>query len=195
MENNLIPTFIMREAGLLVNDVARIYCGEDVSHKSHYIIVQEEDVDIHIKLRLDRIFSYSPTQSLTPEEIENIDYVEAIFFTPDSTSWDPYVERYEDEEDNFIDQKGDIIYPQKHKRKLFNDQYVFDITIPAEQYYEATDQALDDKDIEDSYSNTQEVDANFNRKEDPIQVSIADMTAYFYGNFLKIVVNERTMSD
>ena len=27
MENNLIPPFLMREYGLLVNDVARIHCG------------------------------------------------------------------------------------------------------------------------------------------------------------------------
>ena len=32
MENKLIPQFILREARILVNDIARIHCGENVSH-------------------------------------------------------------------------------------------------------------------------------------------------------------------
>ena len=41
-ENNIIPPFIMCESPLLVNDVARIHCGEDVSHKGtlHYYSVR-----------------------------------------------------------------------------------------------------------------------------------------------------------
>ena len=35
MENNPIPTFLMREAVLLVNYGARIHFGEDVYHESH----------------------------------------------------------------------------------------------------------------------------------------------------------------
>ena len=56
MENKLIPPSIMHEDGLLVNDVARIHCGEDVYHESHSIIVQEVDIDLQIPLRLDGIF-------------------------------------------------------------------------------------------------------------------------------------------
>ena len=64
------------------------------------------------------IFSYFPTWSLIPEEIEKIDNVEATFLTPDSKSWDSYDDTYEDEEDNFIDHKGEMIYPQQKKRNL-----------------------------------------------------------------------------
>ena len=67
MENNLIPPFIMHEAGILVNDVVRIHCGENVSLDSHSIIVTEEDIELRIPLRLDGIFSYFPTRSLTSE--------------------------------------------------------------------------------------------------------------------------------
>ena len=42
INNNLIPPFLMWEARILMNDVARINCGEDVYHKSDYIF-QEED--------------------------------------------------------------------------------------------------------------------------------------------------------
>ena len=61
MENNLIPPFIMCEAGLLVDDVASICCGENVSHYSHCIIVIEADIEVRIPLILDGIFSYFPT--------------------------------------------------------------------------------------------------------------------------------------
>ena len=112
MENNLIPSFLMSEAGILLNDVASIHCGEYVSQNIHSIIVQEEDFDLHIPLRLDGILSYIPTGSLTPEYIENIDHVEAIFLTPDSTSWDTYNGAYEVEAEIFLDKKGGMIYPQ-----------------------------------------------------------------------------------
>ena len=64
----------------------------------------------------------------------------------------------------------------------------------AEKYYEAIDQALDDNEIEDRHSNTQESDADFNRDYDPIQSSIADLTAYFDEIFLKRAVIEKTTS-
>ena len=109
MENNLIPPFIMCEAGLLVDDVASICCGENVSHYSHCIIVIEADIEVRIPLILDGIFSYFPTWSLTYEEIGNIDHVGLIFFTLDSTSWGPYDDAYEEDECNFLDKKGGII--------------------------------------------------------------------------------------
>ena len=59
-------------------------------------------------------------------------------------SWDPYNDAYEEEEDIFIDHKGEMIQPQQQKRKLFNDQDVCDITLSAERYYEAINKYLDD---------------------------------------------------
>ena len=35
MDHNLIPPFIMREGGLVVNDVPRIHCGERIDRDSH----------------------------------------------------------------------------------------------------------------------------------------------------------------
>ena len=95
------PIF-MREAGLLVNDVTNIHCGKDVFHKSHSLIIQEEEIELQIPLILDGIFSYLPTKSLTPEEINNTNNVKAIFLTPDSTSWDPYENAYEEEEEKLF---------------------------------------------------------------------------------------------
>ena len=65
------------------HDLAGINCVENVSHESHYIIFQEEDIELQTPLRLDGILSYFLTQRLTPEEIENIDNVEVILLTPE----------------------------------------------------------------------------------------------------------------
>ena len=83
-----------------------------------------------------------------------------------------------------------MIYPHQRNRKLFDDRDVYEITVSSGRYDEAIDQALDDNKIEDSYSNPQEGDAEFNRYDDPIQASIADLIAYFDGKLLKIAVNE-----
>ena len=112
MDKNPIPSFLMREAGLLVHFVESIHCGEEVFHESHSLIIQEDYIEIRISLRLYFIFSYLPTWNITPEDIENIDHFEAIFLIPDSTFWDPYRDSYEEEENNFINHKGDMIYPQ-----------------------------------------------------------------------------------
>ena len=41
-----------------------------------------------------------------------------------------------------------MIYPQQHKRKLFDDQDFCEITVSSERYDEAIDQVLDDNNIE-----------------------------------------------
>ena len=60
METNLIPPFIMREAGLVVNDVPRIHTRvTDITNNTHCILAEKEanGADLKIPLRLDGIFS------------------------------------------------------------------------------------------------------------------------------------------
>ena len=64
--------------------------------------------------------------------------------------------------------------------------------MPAEQYDKAIDTALDENNKEDSYSNPKEGDSGFNKYNDPIQASIAYLTAYFYEKFLKREFNEQS---
>ena len=73
--------------------------------------------------------------------------------------------------------KKGILYTHSNiKIKLFDDQYFCKIIVSAERYDEAIDQALDDNDIEYEYSNPQYGDADFDRYNEPIQASIADLT-------------------
>jgi hypothetical protein len=51
MERNLIPPFVTREAGLIVNDVPRIHCGKELNNESHCIVSKEADMRIPLQLR------------------------------------------------------------------------------------------------------------------------------------------------
>jgi hypothetical protein len=55
MERNLIPPFILHEAGLIVNDVPRTHCGEELNDESHCII--DRSTGMKIRLFLKGIFS------------------------------------------------------------------------------------------------------------------------------------------
>ena len=44
MGHSLILSFIMEEAGLTINNVFRIYCGNDVSEKTHSVISKEHSL-------------------------------------------------------------------------------------------------------------------------------------------------------
>ena len=55
MNNNLIPPFIMRENGIVVNECAKIHC-EDPTLEDHAIVFK--GYDFHIPLQLHGIFSY-----------------------------------------------------------------------------------------------------------------------------------------
>ena len=59
MEHNLIPLFIMREVGLIVNDTPKIHTREDLSRDTHYIIPTKSDngVELRIPMKLDGLFS------------------------------------------------------------------------------------------------------------------------------------------
>ena len=99
MERNIIPRFIIREAGLQVNDVPRIHCGEELNNESHCIVC--EDAGLKIPLRLRGIFSVFSSRALTSEEEENCDDLNFIRLTPDGTSWDPYFESFQENESYF----------------------------------------------------------------------------------------------
>ena len=50
MERNLIPPFIIREAGLQVNNVPRIHCGEDLHDDSLCIICKDAGLKMPLRL-------------------------------------------------------------------------------------------------------------------------------------------------
>ena len=72
MMNNLIPPFVMREAGLKVNDVPKIYIEcQNLTNERHCIVstADSNGTELRIPMQLDGILSYFLTQNLTQEEI------------------------------------------------------------------------------------------------------------------------------
>ena len=72
MEHNLIPPFILREAGLTVSNIWKIHCDEPTIEDHS---VYDENTKLRIPLQLDGIFLYFPTRALTLDEIQNCDQI------------------------------------------------------------------------------------------------------------------------
>ena len=66
LDHNLIPPFILREAGLTVNDTAMIHLNE-TSIDDHAIIFPNSDMII--RLHIHGTFSWFSTRMPTPDEI------------------------------------------------------------------------------------------------------------------------------
>ena len=123
MTHNLIPPFIMREAGLVVNDVPRIHCGDGVTRDSHCII--DNSSGLRIPLRLRGIFSYFETRKLTPDEVDEAETYDCIELSPESAEWDPSDDVFSSNEDSFLDFRGELKdAPEPKRRKLIYDDDV-----------------------------------------------------------------------
>ena len=88
MKNNLIPLFIIREAGLVVNDVTRIHTKmEDQTDESHCIVTKDNTLDNNLKvpLELDGIFSFFDTRKLSDDVVGNCEYIDTVFLSPDGS--------------------------------------------------------------------------------------------------------------
>ena len=115
MENNLVPPFIMREAGLLVNDVPKIH-ADDPEIKEHSIAFPDS-TDLRIPLQLWVIFSFFHSRIPTSNEIRHCD---KLFMTPDSTTWDPYADHFALNEESMLDWEGNML-DQRYKTKHILD--------------------------------------------------------------------------
>ena len=116
MLHNLVPPFIMREAGLEVNDTPKIHASE-ATIEHHSIFVQEHE--LRIPLSLWGIFSYFPTRKPTSEDLHDGD--DYILLTPDGPDWNPHSDVYARNEELFIDWRGELIEPRDRKRVLIDD--------------------------------------------------------------------------
>ena len=108
MSNNLIPPFIMRENGIMVNECAKIHC-EDPTRVDHAIIFK--GYDLRIPLRLHGVFSYFVTKKPDIESVVDVDepsiYTTEIY-TLTSTKWKPHTDAYALNEESIVDLEGNI---------------------------------------------------------------------------------------
>ena len=149
MEHNLIPPFVMREAGIVVNDVPRIHCGNDISKESHSIIINGA-TSLRIPLRLRGIFSYFPTRKLTESEVEGCDEFESICLTPEGKEWDPNDSFWDEEEGKFLSSEGDLMWPPPKKKRRFllpDEPDWVEIKVTAAQWEQRIDDTVNANDV------------------------------------------------
>lgn len=115
MEHNLIPPFILREAGLEVNETPKIHV-KDPAIEDHSIGFPGHD--FRIPLSLWGIFSYFPTTAPTLQQIEECDDV--YLLTPNGR-WDPNVDAYAANEASMLDWEGNMVEKKDRVQVLLAD--------------------------------------------------------------------------
>ena len=116
MTNNLVPPFIMREAGVIVNEVPKIQTKDpDISHHSLFFPKEE----VRIPLMLWGIFSYFPTRSPTVQDL--IDFEDHLLALTPEGHWNPHSDSYARNEENMLDWEGNIIAPKDRAQIMLED--------------------------------------------------------------------------
>jgi len=140
MDRNLIPPFILREAGLIVNDKPKIHCNNP-TEDDHTI--QDKKTGLFIKLNLDGVFSYFDSRKPTHDDLLNAD---TVVITPEGTSWDPHSEHYSLNEDTFTDYEGNMMTSSYIQNNLIEEQDIpaidcADVNAVLAAHYEASAQS------------------------------------------------------
>ena len=81
MDHNLIPPFLIREAGLFLDETPK--CQLKAPSVTNHSII-DSDSGMHIHLDLNGIFSYFPTRQLTIDEMEYWESYNIVYLTPDA---------------------------------------------------------------------------------------------------------------
>ena len=127
MQNNLIPPFAIREAGVEVSERPKIHTT-DPSIQDHCLYFEEEELRIHLGLQ--GIISYFNTRHPSPDEIESLP---RLHLTPDRDHWDPHEEAYSRQEECMLDFEGNIIDKDLREKQFFDfsdEQVVSSVDLP-----------------------------------------------------------------
>ena len=113
MVNNLVPPFIMREFGIIVNEVPKIH-SRDPSLADHCILIEDE---LRIPLSLHGTFSYFLTRKPTVDELNGLDGI--YLLTPEE--FNPHCSTYGQNEENMLDWQGELKPPQHREGFVVDD--------------------------------------------------------------------------
>jgi hypothetical protein len=104
MRYHLLPPFIMRLAGLLVDECPK-FLAKRASIRNHSVFFPDNNIRIPLFLR--GIVSYFPCRRPTSEEL-NDDSMLVLDLTPRASEWNPHDMKYSELEASMIDYKGAI---------------------------------------------------------------------------------------
>ena len=122
MTHNLLPPFMLREAGILINEVPRTHVTSP-TEEHHAIIFQE--TNFRIPLTLHGTFSYFPTSKPTSQELEQPEDVYVL--TP--TTWNPLSDAYVINEESMLDWEGNMNHERDHEKRVVLEDIPSDDTM------------------------------------------------------------------
>ena len=114
MKHNLLPPFILRQAGIEVNDTPKIQVTE--ATKQHHSIYFTE-TDLRIPLSLWSTFSYFPSSKPTWEEMQGSDDI--YLLTPGN--FNPHDSAYALNEDSMMDWEGEMVDRSQRQQILLTE--------------------------------------------------------------------------
>ena len=103
MKYNLIPPFLMREAGLVVDDLPKV---QSLNPRKHYHSMPFPDENLRMPLRLHKIFSYFPSKK--PLVCALNYYNDKILFLT-TGNVNPHNKIYSDKERVMLNHEGNMI--------------------------------------------------------------------------------------
>ena len=118
LTHNLIPPFILRKAGYIVNDVPRIHCNS-VTNESHCIV--SKDRSSRIPLQLHGVFSHFDSFRPDLDYIQSAEAHEHYDMTPTGWTWDPNSSVYKNAESFHVDMNGTLIPNQSERVARFKE--------------------------------------------------------------------------
>ena len=111
MTHNLLPPFMLREAGININEVPKIHVTSPT--EDHHAITFQE-TNFQIPLSLHGTFSYFPTSKPSIQELEEPEDVYVL--TP--TIWNPHSDAYVINEESMVEWEGNMKHEKDHEKKV-----------------------------------------------------------------------------
>ena len=113
--HHLLCPMQVRANGVTLNECPRMYCSEP-SAEDHAVVALDEDGErVIMPLFLKGVTSVLETCPVTLEEFDH-HVCPKIELTAANLTWDPSSTVYEDQENYYLDYKGDLTRPGAHKR-------------------------------------------------------------------------------
>ena len=122
MTHNLLPPFVLREAGIHINEVPKIHVTSP-TEEHHAITFQE--TNFRIPLALHGTFSYFPTSKPSTQELEEPEDV--YILTP--TTWNPHSDAYVINEESMLDWEGNMKHEKDHEKRVVLEDIQSDDTM------------------------------------------------------------------
>ena len=119
MTHNLIPPFMLREAGIHFNEVPKIHVTSP-TEEHHAITFQE--TNFRIPFTLHGTFSYFPTSKPSTQELEDV-----YILTP--TTWNPHSDAYVINEESMLDWEGNMKHEMDHEKRVVLEDISSDDTM------------------------------------------------------------------